>query len=138
MPESKADRSLEEEVMLFQLLQKHAEQLQAQAQAIQQRLFELFATEQAVTELLPKSEALIPLGAGVFTSGTTQSPLLVNVGANVFIEKPPAAVRTHVEAQKKEVEAAALAVQQELQRTATTLQELAHKIQGEASKRGLA
>ncbi len=134
---AKEDHSLEEQVMLFQLLQKHAEQIQQQGQAVQQKLIETLATEQAVSDLGKGSEALVPLGSGVFVQGTAGEGLLLNIGSGIFLPSTPGQVATHLAKAKTEIEQAATAVNSELQRTAETLQELATRIQAEAVKRGM-
>ncbi|HLD78405.1 MAG TPA: hypothetical protein VJB16_05240, partial [archaeon] len=85
----KDDHSLEEQVMLFQLLQRHAEQIQAQGQMVQQKLIETMATEQAVSDLGKGGEALIPLGSGVFMNGSATTGLLLNIGSGIFLPTTP-------------------------------------------------
>ena len=77
------------------------------------------------------------MGSGVFMNGSATTGLLLNIGSGIFLPTTPGQVATHLAKAKTEIEQAGGAVQNELQRTASTLQELATRIQSEAAKRGM-
>jgi prefoldin alpha subunit len=81
---------MQQNMLMYQLLQKHLETLKQQATMLDQRMAEVKATEEALKEMGDsKEELLIPLGSGFYIKGKTtdSESVLVNLGAGVLAKK---------------------------------------------------
>ena len=99
----------QEKILEYNFLLKHLQQLQQNTQAIHNHLEELKNIQENFTQLAttpPGTETLIPLGSGLFFKGKTESAdnILINVGANILVEKTiPQAMET-IQKQFSEIE----------------------------------
>jgi prefoldin alpha subunit len=100
------DERLKELAMEAEWQQQHARDIQDQLQNIQNIELEVFRTSEALKNLKEKGVSLFSLGSGVFAKGELReiNKLLVNVGANVLVEKNIDEAVTFLEDRKKELE----------------------------------
>ena len=102
------EKKAQEMYMEFQMLDQHIKQLQKQLQAITQQLMEFEATSMSLEDLqkVPQGkEIFVPLSSGIFTKATIKdtSELLVNVGANVIVQKDIASTKKLISNQVEEI-----------------------------------
>jgi prefoldin alpha subunit len=109
MPEQKGGSEIQEK---FEMLaaeasyhQHYAKEIENQMRAIAQVEGEIDRTLQALKELKTGQTSLFNIGSGIFVKGETKEveKLLVNVGANVFIENTPEQAISFLEEKKKEL-----------------------------------
>ncbi len=125
---------IQQAMMIFQVLQKHAEELRQQVMAISQKAAELEGTQQILADFAKvrdKNEILMPVGSGFYTraSVTDRKTLVASIGANLAIEKPVAESLKLVEDQKAEIDKLLENATMELEQTTVKIQELAPVIQ---------
>ena len=124
---AKSDR--QKKILQFQLLQQQLQQISEQMEVLQQQHTELETSIEALQELEKTkagNEFLAPIANGIFVKGelSDTSTLLVNVGADVAVEKSIPQVTALLERQKQEISerlVEADAVLQELARHATKI-----------------
>ena len=102
------EKKAQEMYMEFQMLDQHIKQLQKQLQAITQQLMEFESTSMSLEDLQkvqPGKEIFVPLSSGIFAKATIKdtSELLVNVGANVIVQKDIASTKKLIANQVEEV-----------------------------------
>lgn len=123
------DEQRKKKILQFQLLQQQLQQISEQMEVLNQQNGELELSIEALQELekvKPGNEFLAPIANGIFVKGELRdtSTLLVNVGADVAVEKNIPAVMELLEKQKQEIGerlVEAEAVLQELARHATKI-----------------
>jgi len=100
------DAKLKELAMEAEWQQQHARDIQDQLQNIQNIEVEVFRTSEALKNLKEKGVSLFSLGSGVFSKGEMKeiNRLLVNVGANVLVEKNVDEAIVFLDDRKKELE----------------------------------
>lgn len=89
-----ADEELKESVQRIKLMEGQISMLQQQALALSNAVAEMSNTRstlESMRGLEKESEALLPLGSGIFAHGTIgkQPSVLVDVGAGILVEKSP-------------------------------------------------
>jgi prefoldin alpha subunit len=134
-----AQSDRQKKILQFQLLQQQLQQISEQMEVLNQQHTELEASIEALQELektKPGQEFLAPLANGIFVKGELNdtSTLLVNVGAEVAVEKDIPQVTALLERQKQEISerlVEADAVLQELARHATKIYKEIEKESGE-------
>ncbi|MBI2665556.1 prefoldin subunit alpha [Candidatus Woesearchaeota archaeon] len=102
------EEELQEKYLQFKTLQEHIEQITEQAEMLNQRNVELEATKESLDEIgktKVNTEMLAPLAEGIFmkTQLKDNTNIIVNVGADITVEKPVSDVRKMLEEQKKEL-----------------------------------
>jgi len=88
--------------------QHYAQEIENQMRAIAQVEGEIDRTLQALKEIQTGKTSLFNLGSGIFIKGEIKEveKLLVNVGANVFVENTPEQAISFLEEKKKELDEA--------------------------------
>jgi prefoldin alpha subunit len=98
---------MQQKAVLYQIMQKHMEELQQQMLLMENRLMELQATKQVLEDMKDRkgSEILLPLGSGCYIHGKVPdaSKILVNLGSDVVAEKGPQDALELIEAKNKDV-----------------------------------
>ncbi len=127
------EKELQEHAVMYQLLQATFEQLQKQMIAVQKKLVELEATKMAIDEIKDvnkDNDILVPIGAGVYGHGrvTNAEKVLVNVGANVLLNKGPKDASAFVEARKREIMQAAAKVEADMKQIVDKMNDIAKKV----------
>ncbi len=127
------EKELQEHLVLYQLLQATFEQLEKQMMAVQKKLVELEATKIAISEIdgvEKENDILLPIGTGVYGHGKIahSDKVLVNVGANVLINKKPDDAGKFIENRKREIMHAAVKVETDMKQIVEKMNEVANKV----------
>lgn len=106
--------------------QRYAQDIQNQMQALNQVEGEMDRTLQALAALKNDKTSMFNIGSGVFVTGELKSvnKLLLNVGANVLIEKDIPAATAFLEEKKKELDAARQELLQSMQAISARLKSI--------------
>ena len=107
------EKDREQQYIQFQLLQQQIEQVSQQLELVTQRLADLEVSQDAVRQLEGLDdgrEMIANLAPGIFMKASVRKDghLLVNVGADVVVEKSLSEVADMLDEQKKEMEKAAV------------------------------
>lgn len=133
------EEALRQKLLLYQLLQAQFEELKKQATVLQARLGEMEASRTALADVKSAPEGaqvLIPVGSGVFVPGRLQrGDLLVDVGAGVVASRSPVQAEQALEHRRKEAEALAGNLQQELLSMVGKITQLGQELEKELGSR---
>ena len=102
------EKRAQEMYMQFQAMDQHIKQLQKQLEAVTGQLMELDASSYSLDEfrkISPEKEILLPLSSGIFAKASIKdaSELLVNVGANVVVQKNVDSAKRLIQSQIEEI-----------------------------------
>lgn len=131
------DEKLKELAMEAEWQQQHARGIQDQLQNIQTLELEVFRTSEALKNLKEKGVSLFSLGSGVFAKGELKdvNRLLVNVGANVLVEKSVDEAIVFLDERKKELEDIRGSLMKEMQLISARLREIDVAARGYVSEK---
>lgn len=106
-----SSEQLQQKYLQFQLYQQQIEKVSQQLEVFTQQFADLEVSQEALEKLktLPlDNEILALLAPGIFIKASLKDNrnLIINVGANLTVEKTPAQVLEMLESQKRELEAA--------------------------------
>lgn len=107
MPKTKpTEEELKQKYMQFKMMQEQLEKLQEHAEMLKQRNSELELTSESLKEIektKANTEILAPLADGIFmkTELKDNQKLILNVGADVIVEKDVPEVLKLIEEQKQ-------------------------------------
>jgi prefoldin alpha subunit len=126
--------SLQEKAILYQVLQKHFENLAQNAVMLERRYEELEATRMAledIEKLKEKNEILIPLGSGFFTYGKITDPgkMLADAGAGMFMDKDSESSKALLAEKRQDIEKLAGELQSEMSEVSSRINTLAVEIE---------
>lgn len=87
------EQEMQQKIVLYQLLNRHLEELKQQASLLESRFAEFESTKQALgdfREIKGSKDILVPLGSGCYAHGKAAESegMLVNVGSNIMLKKP--------------------------------------------------
>lgn len=127
-----SEEDIQKKYLELQILEGQIKQLQQQIQMMEQQLFELGSLSESVEEISkikPKTEMLIPLGAGVYAKGELKDnkDLIMNVGANTTTTKSFSDAKKIIEDQIAQVKGILEQLSNQLEAAAMS----GHKIQSE-------
>ena len=130
MPKEK----LQEKYVLYQLLNQNLESLKQQMQLVEQQFIEVKSTIMSIDDLKgmgEKNEIFLPLGSGCYGKGkiTESNEMLLNVGAEVFVNKKAGVAKSFLEKRVKELEGAGEEIQAQMERILKQMNELGVEIQ---------
>ena len=111
----------------LQLQQTRGEAIRQQMGQMQQTVIEIGAAMEAINNLKKaKGETLVPIGAGVFVScpKPDSERVIINIGANLMVNKKPDDAVKMLEDRQKKVRDAMKEAQAELQQIVRTVEEL--------------
>lgn len=113
----------------YQMLMQQFHQLQQNLSSLEQHIEDLKKLEENLhnlSQIKEGTETLIPVGSGIFFKGQVKDTknLIMNVGANVCVEKDNAGAIQSVQEQVNEVEGLLGQMEAEAQKIATRLEEL--------------
>ncbi|MEM7815874.1 MAG: prefoldin subunit alpha [Candidatus Aenigmatarchaeota archaeon] len=133
MTENK-EKELQEKVILYQLVEKHFEQLGQEAAIIDRKHLELETTMEALKDIEKAKEGndiLVPIGSGVFSYARLSETgrLLVDVGAGVYLERDIESAKTLIEEKREELNKITEELQKEINDTAARLNSLILEIE---------
>ncbi len=126
--------SMQEKVILYQIMQRHLESLGQNAGMLEKRYEEMEMTRQVLedmTKLKDNNDILIPLGSGFFGHGKISNPgsMLADVGAGIFMAKDPESSKSMLDEKKKEIEKLANELQSEMTEVSSRISGLAMEIE---------
>lgn len=135
------EKGMQENVLIYQILQKHLEELGQSALLLDRRYAEIEAAREAfedIAGLKEKNEVLIPIGSGIFSYGkiTDAKKVLVEVGAGVLMDKEPESARKFLEEKKQEIEKLAGELQAEINGTSEKMNAIASELEKAALNEG--
>ena len=138
MPQNK-EQKVQELYMEFQMLDQHIKQIQKQLEAVTQQMIELTVTTNSLDEfnaIKPGKEIFVPLSSGIFAKAsiTSNSELLVNVGANVVVQKNVDSTKKLIQRQMEEVKKVQHQMVDELEKMTHRAAQLEMQLQGIASQ----
>ena len=127
------NKELTEKYIEFQMLSQQMQQMQQQASVLSHQANELKALSKNLSEISQtdeNSEMFTNLGIGVHIKSTVKDikKLLVNVGANTFVQKTPEETVKLVDKQAEELEKFLENMQQQLEITAGKAENLREEI----------
>ena len=103
------EKQAQEMYMEYQALDQHIKQLQRQLEVIANQLMELSVTSIGLDDfdkIKPGNEIFVPVSSGIFAKGsiTSTTELLVNVGANVVVQKDIESTKMLIHNQIEEIQ----------------------------------
>ncbi|VVB99829.1 Prefoldin subunit alpha [uncultured archaeon] len=123
----------------LQVQQSNGEAIRQQIQAMQSSLLEIGAAMNAVQNLKKvKGDTLVPLGAGVFLSCPKPDPerVVINIGANVMVQKKPEEAVKLLEERQKAIRDAISSAQQDLEQAVSAIDEIKKRANSIAAEEG--
>ena len=138
MPDEK-EKKVQEMYMEFQMLEQHIRQMQKQLEAVTQQLIELTVTSSSLDEfnkIKPGKEIFVPLSSGIFAKASVKdtSGLLVNVGANVVVQKDVASTKKLIQKQMEEIKKIQGQIADDLEKLTGHAAQLEMQLQGMVSQ----
>ena len=126
--------NLKERYMEYQLLMQQLQQLQQNVSDLEKHVVDLNSLADNLNSLNDSEadgETLMPLGSGIFVKGTLKDNknIIMNVGANVCVEKTVPEAKGVVSKQLNEVGGVIKQIQDEINNTTIRLQELQSEFQ---------
>ncbi|NOX71824.1 MAG: prefoldin subunit alpha [Candidatus Micrarchaeota archaeon] len=134
------EREREENIVLYQLLKNTVEDMEKQMVAVEQKMVELKATQLAIEEIKKiraENEILVPMGTGIYGHGkiTDKETLLVDVGANILMEKNPEAAEKFINERMNEIKDIERKIKNDMGQLANKMNEIAFKVNRTPPKR---
>ena len=128
-----ADKQQEmEEIMNnYKMLETRLDTLAKQREVVATTIAEIRATIDSITEIENSNEMLFAIGRGAFVKGRTldKKNVLVNIGAEVFIEKSAEDGKKSMEARQQEFEKVFGQIEKEMINISSLLEQLNLKMQ---------
>ena len=128
------EKQNQEIYMEFQALEQHIKQLQGQLEMVTQQLMELSVTNNSLDELnsiKTGKEIFVPISSGIFAKANISSTteLLVNVGANVVVQKDVPSTKKLILQQIEEIKKVQMQFMNELDKMTSRASELEMELQ---------
>lgn len=95
---------MQEDLLMYQLLQRQLRQLGSEAEVVERRAFEAAATKQSIQELGNTGDILMPIGSGCYVHSkfSDSKHVLVDIGAGVLLSKTPEEATASVAERERE------------------------------------
>lgn len=132
------EKTSQQKVILFQLLQKHMQSLKERSSLLEKRMIENATTKQLVNDLEKKSknDLLIPMGSGLFFQGKSRKgKLLSNIGAGVIVSKDTDDAKKLLKNNREQIENAQEQLQEEFKKVSAQLNSIGSELQAEIGKK---
>ncbi|MBU0952956.1 MAG: prefoldin subunit alpha [Nanoarchaeota archaeon] len=128
------NEDIQQAIVLYQVLQQHAQGLEQQITAYSQRQFEMQSSKEAITDLekaKANNEILVTLGSGFYVTGSVKdkTSLHTTIGAGYVTKKPVKDAIALIETQLKTVDEFLEKANAEFEQTTTKIQEMTPVIQ---------
>ncbi len=123
----------------LQVQQETGEAIRQQIQSMQASIVEIGSAIEAIRNLKKmKGDALVPLGAGVFISCPKPNPekVVLSIGANVMVSKPPEEAIKVLEERQKKLSGAMGAAQEDLGKVIGAIESLTQRASALAGEEG--
>jgi prefoldin alpha subunit len=116
----KPEESLQKMYVEFQMINQQIKQLENQSTALNNQLLELMSTNQSLDEIdkvKENSEILVPLSTGIYARAQLKNSnsFIVNIGANVAMDKDLNATKEVIQEQVMEIRKLQESLMNELQ-----------------------
>ncbi|MAG91626.1 prefoldin subunit alpha [Candidatus Woesearchaeota archaeon] len=123
----------------YQALDQHIKQLQKQLEVVTNQLMELSVTSNGLEEfkkINDDNEIFVPLSSGIFAKASVKdkSKLLVNVGANVAVQKDVPSTKKLIHTQIEELTKIQKRITNDLEKMAQQAAQIEMELQSLASK----
>jgi prefoldin alpha subunit len=125
-------KELQEKILTYRILEARLESLLKQRDMLVSKLMEIQTTAVSIDEIeKSKEEILFPIGAETYTFGKVidKKRMIVEIGANVALEKTVEEGRQTLSKRKEEMENALNALQREIARISAGLDQLGPEIE---------
>ena len=132
MAENNNEQKLQEKYMEFQMLQQQMEQVSKYLEELDGKVHEFMQTRTNLKKMaeMPLSEAFVSLAPGIFAQAEMKEnqKFIVNVGANVLVEKSVPQISEMLDRQIKEISQVQIQMDQNLQSLNTRINELVKEL----------
>lgn len=137
--QEKYEQEMQQKLILYQLLQKHLEELSNQAGMLESKLIEIETTSGTLSDLMgvkERDELVFPLGSGCYGYGRLddKGKIMVDIGAGNLLNKTPTQAATFLEEKKEEIRKLSERLVREVSEVSSRLNSLAEEIQKESDK----
>ncbi len=125
-------RELQEKILTYRILQARLESLVKERDFITNKILELQTTIASIEEVKKgNEETLFPLGSAAYVSGkvTNGEKLIVEIGANVALEKSFEEGKNTLNSRKSELEKTLEEIQKEISQISSAVESLTPEIQ---------
>ncbi len=131
------EKALEERMLIYRTLEKRLEALSNQQSAFASKIVEIQNTLSSIEEVKRENaDIFFPLGSAAYVKGkvSDREKIIVELGANVAIEKSMEEGKKILEKRKKELEDAIGSLQNNIQSIVKMMQQIEMEVQGMVSK----
>src|SRR3990170_4044321 len=125
-------KELQEKILTYRILESKLDSLLKQRDMMTSRFLEVQNAIQSIDEIeKSKNEILFPIGSGVYTVGKVaeKDKLIVEIGANVAIEKNPGEGKQMLTKRKSDIENGLNSIQMGIAEISSSLEQLGQEIQ---------
>ena len=131
--EKEKKQELQQKLIVYQILQRHIEELQQQAMLLERRFAELesaLRTISDVEKVKKGGEVLFPLGGGIYSKGSSvdSRSFMVDLGSGFVAKKSAADAKAFLEKKKEEIERLGENMQAEMKATVSKLNVAANEL----------
>lgn len=130
------NKELEEKIITYRILEAKLDSLLKQRELITSKLVEINSTLASIDEIEKSEEVLFPIGAEAYTLGKiiNKKKLIVEIGANIAMEKTIEEGKETLNKRKIELENALKNIQNEIVKVTNAINAIAPEIQELAKK----
>jgi len=125
-------KELQEKIVAYRILEARLDSLLKQRDMLASKLIEIQTTLQSIDEIeKSKEKVLFPIGSEAYTFGniTDKKKLIVEIGANVALEKPVEEGKKILDKRRVEIENALNSLQKNIVEISSSLDQLGPEIQ---------
>lgn len=129
------EEEFREKLLTYRYLEARLESIAAQKNILMNKISEITATLNSIEELVKNDNILFPIGSEAFVPGKIleKNKVIVEIGANVALEKDIDNAKIILEKRKKEIERTNSELEVEIVQISNSLRKLAPEIQELAS-----
>ena len=129
------EEEFREKLLTYRYLEARLESVAAQKNLLINKILEITATLNSIQELEKNDNILFPIGSEAFVPGKIleKDKIMVEIGANVVLEKNIEQAKVVLERRKKEIEKTNSELETEILQISNSLKRLAPEIQELAS-----
>jgi len=130
------ERELQEKILAYRIFESRLNALLKQRDLIVNKIVEINSTLESIDEIEKSDEALFSIGSEAYAKGkiVDKEKVIIEIGANIAIEKNMKEAKETLEKRKREMEKSLAQIQEEAMKISSGLESLADEIR-ELSKR---
>lgn len=127
---------LQQNILTYRILEARLDALVKQRSLVINKILEIASTLESINEIKESGEVLFSLGSNAYTKGkiTDKEKIIVEIGANIALEKNVEEAKNTLEKRKKELEESLREIENEIGKITFSLQILSEKIKELAEK----